>query len=370
MKAPQILYLVPDLFGPPGGIARYCRLVCQALTETGFQLTVIALHDQSVDVRQAKTAFPTMRYSACGGDRVLFARRALLSRRLHPAVVIVGHPHFSHLGWLIARIARAKLVTFMYGVEVWEPLSRLRRAALKKSDQWIAISQFTAQRAALSNALVLNKIRILYNCLDPQFQQFEPLQPKKLDLSLLTVARLSLVEQYKGHDYVIRAMPVLLKSYPHLIYYIIGDGDARPGLEALAAREGVAHAVRFLGFVSEAEITRYYRDTSVFIMPSRGEGFGFVFIEAMAQGTPAIGGNMDATPEVIVDGETGYLVDPLSLEAIVEATSRLLADRALRERMGQAAQQHVQQKFGVEQFKRTLLAHLEELQVRPAARRP
>ena len=126
-------------------------------------------------------------------------------------------------------------------------------------------------------------------------------------------------------------------------------------------QEGAAHAVHFHGVVSEEALRRHYAEASLFIMPSRAEGFGFVFLEAMAQGMPCIGGALDATPEVIVDGETGYLVDPTSVEAIVQAAARLLGDETLRQRMGQSAILHVEQKFSFQHFQQRLLSYLLEL---------
>src|SRR5262249_57554726 len=140
---------------------------------------------------------------------------------------------------------------------------------------------------------------------------------------------------YKGVDYVIRALPLLLGRFPNLVYHVIGDGDDRPRLERLAVEHGVQAAVRFAGILPDADLLRHYAGATIYVMPSRGEGFGFVFLEAMAQGTPAIGGNVDATPEVIVDGVTGYLIDPTSPDAIAAAVARLLDDPPLPPRLAQ-----------------------------------
>lgn len=360
------LYLAPSLLGPPGGIARYGRMVCRGLCQAGAGLRVLALADTAAG-SAAASLFPGMAYQPCRGSRPEFGGRALLStaqQRL--ALILVGHANFAPLGWLLSRLAGVPFVTFIYGIDVWEPLPPARRWALGRSAQIISISRFTARQAVQANGISMAKVRILHNCLDPGFEG--PTSPRRANsaLSLLTVARMSLAEQYKGHDYVIRAMPALLARFPHLVYHIVGDGDGRPALEALAAQVGVAHAVRFHGSVSEEALRRHYAEASLFIMPSRGEGFGFVFLEAMAHGVPAIGGNVDATPEVIADGETGYLVDPTSVEAIVAATSRLLAHEELRQRMGQAAMRHARQNFSFLQFQQRLLTYLSE----PQATRP
>lgn len=371
MKTTRILYLVPDLFGPPSGIARYCRMVCHALAGQGVPLRVLALLDQPSECRTATQLWPHAQYRPCAGSRPLFVQRALQARRIRPRVIMVGHPNFSSLGYLLARLCGAKLCIFMYGVDIWAPLPVSRRWSLQQADQWIAISHFTAREAAKANGLPLEKIRVLYNCVDPQLQSLpcptgnSAVNPAKetQNLSLLTVARLLKSEQYKGHDQVIKAMPALLQRFPHLVYHIVGDGTGRAELETLAAREAVTQAVQFHGFVDEDEMKRRYAEASVFIMPSRREGFGFVFIEAMSQGTPAIGGNMDATPEVIADGQTGYLVDPTSVSDIVEKTAALLADPQLRQQMGEAALRRTQENFGFACFQQQLLKYLQELNV-------
>lgn len=359
----RILYLVPDLFGPPSGIARYCRMVCLALRQEGHDLSVISLLDAPDARGAARRAMPGLKYLACGASRAKFTYRALRALPWLPDVVLVGHPNFAPLGWLLARLARARMIVFIYGIDAWEPLSLCRRKAVRASDAIISISRFTARRAGEVNGMPQSKIRILHNCINPQPQPRGESGPSTTwgVPSLLTVARISLLEQYKGHDYVIRALPQLLAEFPSLLYHIVGDGDGRPALEALARQVKVNDAVRFHGAVPDEELERLYREAWAFVMPSRGEGFGFVFIEAMREGTPAIGGSVDATPEVIVHGETGFVIDPTSVDEIAHAAAQLLGDAAIRERMGQAAVAHVHRQFGFENFARTLQAHLAEV---------
>lgn len=361
MKA-RLIYLVPNLLGPPGGIARYCRLVSQALLEAAVDLHVLALMDEQRNDEAPIEGFSGMTYTPCAGSRPAFIRQAARhALQTRPGLIVAGHVNFAPLGWALARLARAPLATFVYGIDAWSPLSRTRRLALQRSDRIIAISRFTATQAAEANALNLSKVRVLHNCLDPQLE-LAPSRPQRNGApSLLTVARMSLAEQYKGHDVVIRAMPELLRRFPDLRYDVVGDGDARPGLQALAQQLGVAQAVRFHGIVSEAKLQEHYAEASLFIMPSRAEGFGFVFLEALAHGLPVIGGNMDATPEVVVHGETGLLVTPTSVDEIVTAASRLLEDNALRARMGEAARRHVAARFSYPEFRRRLVEELSQV---------
>jgi phosphatidylinositol alpha-1,6-mannosyltransferase len=357
MARRQALFLVADMAGPPGGIARYCRMVYNGLNASGGRPPVVlSLNDKGPGAPGG------INVRGCEGSRCLFVRRGLRAAlRYRPGVVLVGHPNFAPIGWIVSRLARARLATFIYGIEVWEPLSPARLWALRQSDLIISISRHTANRANKANGIPMRKVRILHNCLDPAFKRDCKKQKSSGELSLLTVARMSMAERYKGHDYVIRAMPALLSRFPGLTYDIIGGGDWQTHLQSLAEEEGVSHAVHFHGIVSEEELRDRYADASVFIMPSRCEGFGFVFLEAMAQGTPAIGGNLDASREVILDGKTGYLVDPTSVQAIVDATSRLLVDRELRDRLGETAASHVEHRFSFERFQQQLTAYMAEL---------
>lgn len=355
-----VLYLVPDLVGLQSGIARYSRMVCRALLGEGMRLTVVARADLSGSCEGY--AEPGTVYRPCDGDVWTFVRRALAAAvREDPAFLLVGHVNYAPLGWLLARLAGARLVTFIYGIDVFRRLSPWRRWALQQSDLIISISEFTADQAAQVNRVPVHKVRILHNCIDPSFEGPLGLFGTGHRLSMLTVGRMSLAERYKGQDKVIRAMPALLSQFPELVYDIVGDGDWRPILEELAQQQGVAGAVRFHGVVSEEELRRRYSEATLFVMPSRAEGFGFVFLEAMIHGLPVLAGNLDASAEVVVDGETGYLVDPTSVEAIAAASARLLSDEELQRRMGQRGRDRVIEEFGSGNFRISLMAYLAEL---------
>ena len=358
----RILYLTPDLFGPPSGIGRYCRMVCRALTQNKHRASVVSLLAKPKQRRRPKATFPYLRYLPSAGSPPQFVWRSVQKAlAMRPDVVLVGHPNFAPLGQMIARLTGAKAVTFIYGIDAWSPMSSSRKRALSASDLILSISRFTATRAAEVNGIPSERVRILHNCLDPSLQKRTSERRVGPSPSLLTVARISSQEGYKGHDVVLRALPLLLKRFPDLIYDVVGDGDGRPALEELARQLGVDNVLRFHGVVSEEELVGCYERAHLFVMPSRFEGFGFVFLEAMAQGVPAIGGNADATVEVIVDGKTGSTVDPLSSEEVAQAASRLLGDAALRAQMGEAGQKHALEAFGFEGFKRQLQYYLTEV---------
>jgi phosphatidylinositol alpha-1,6-mannosyltransferase len=159
--------------------------------------------------------------------------------------------------------------------------------------------------------------------------------------TMVTVARL--VQRYKGHDVLIRALPLIRAEVPEVEWLVVGDGPLRGSLERLAAEHGVADAVRFLGRVSDAERDAALNGAHVFAMPSRlpaggvgGEGFGIVYLEAAAHGLPVVAGNVAGALDAVVHGQTGLLVDPTDHAAVARAVTELLLDRGRAEALGEA----------------------------------
>lgn len=356
----RILYLVPDMFDTPGGIARYGRLVCQTILNAGIELYVISLLDLPESTETQRNALENMNYFPCAGSKTRFVKRALeISIFERPPVVMVGHVHLAPVGLIVSRMIGAKLITSIHGIDVWHRLSLPRRCSLQHSDLILSVSQFTIDKATAANELDPAQIGLLPNAIAdesrPQVQAPSDInQPV-----LLTVSRISHLEEYKGHEYVIRAVARLRRKFPNLIYNIVGDGTGRAKLEKLRADLNLNKSVRFLGRVAEDELDYQYQNATVFIMPSRGEGFGIVFLEAMARGLPVICGNLDASPEVVVDGETGLVVDPCSVDEICEAVSLLLEDKERRSHMGRRGVEHVCRNYTSFHFSERLLAHID-----------
>jgi glycosyltransferase involved in cell wall biosynthesis len=180
---------------------------------------------------------------------------------------------------------------------------------------------------------------------------------------ILTVARLAASEQYKGHDVVLRALPQVIEREPNLTYLIVGDGDDRPRLETVAERLKLRDHVVFTGRVSDEELAACYRACEVFVLPARtvlderdpkGEGFGIVFLEAMAFGKPVIGPACGAPVELIRQGEHGLLVKPEDPAAVADAVLRLLNSPEEARRMGESGSQWVREEHSYQSFCRRL----------------
>ncbi len=160
------------------------------------------------------------------------------------------------------------------------------------------------------------------------------------------VARLT---TQKGHSTLLRAMSKLIQqstALPHLV--LVGDGELRSSLEALASQLKLDSHVSFLGYRPDASHLIY--DFDIFVHPSRWEGFGLVFLEAMAAGVPIIATRTSAIPEIVEDGETGLLVPVDDGDALSNALSLLLANPPLRKKMGRAGRRRLEKNFSVQKM--------------------
>jgi len=201
------------------------------------------------------------------------------------------------------------------------------------------------------------RIAWLPDALDPvlirAYQRMTPVpHPSDNDrVILLTVSRLSKADCYKGVDTVLEALPrVLDMSRQRVEYWIVGDGDDLPRQRQLARDQGVSEQVHFIGQVATEELVRCYAVCDVFVMPSKNEGFGIVFLEAMYFGKPVIASTEGASPEVVRHGETGLLVPYGDVNSLAGAMLALVENVPLRQQMGQAGRQRLLDQFTFDHF--------------------
>jgi phosphatidylinositol alpha-1,6-mannosyltransferase len=161
-------------------------------------------------------------------------------------------------------------------------------------------------------------------------------------------------------DHLIAALPRLLTDMPDVHLVAIGDGDDLGWLENLAEGNGVARHVHFFRGVSQMELGAWYSACDVFALPSRGEGFGLVYLEAMAYGKPVVAGAHGGAPEIVEDGVTGYVVPHGDLPQLAAALAALLSDAELRRKMGERGRLAVQREFLFAQFSKSLKKILRE----------
>ncbi|HEX8186138.1 MAG TPA: glycosyltransferase, partial [Blastocatellia bacterium] len=176
---------------------------------------------------------------------------------------------------------------------------------------------------------------------------------------LLTVGRLMSDEAYKGVDSVIQSLPEVVREFGPVDYRVVGYGDDIPRLKEMARQAGVSQYVTFAGRLSEMELRELYRRCSLFVMPSEKEGFGIVFLEAMACAKPVIGGAHAGTLSVIDDNETGLLVNRLDVKGLSAAILRILKDDDVRIRFGSAGREKLLNRFTFKNFETGFHAFLD-----------
>jgi phosphatidylinositol alpha-1,6-mannosyltransferase len=277
--------------------------------------------------------------------------RSVLAAARRSRLLYAAHTNLAPLGLLVKWISpNQSLCVATHGAEVWQPLSMVRKWALRNADRVTAPSRFTADKVIAVQNVPAEKMAVVPWAVDPRFLEKKPsgvTSAIPVGKILLTVSRLAAPERQKGIDTVIRALPKLLEVFSDCYYVIVGDGDDRSRLMRLAESTGVKNRIVFAGFKSDEELVPYYEACDVFVMPSCQEGFGVVFLEAMAFGKPVIGGNHGGTPEVVIDGVTGFLVNYDDEEALAKQFLCLLRSAELRQQMGRAGRRRVEEYYSL-----------------------
>ena len=328
----RIICLVTDGFGGQGGIAQHCRHLLSALCDVSHVKSVYALprvapiYTETLPEKLRyldESAGSLLRYSLSAGREGIFSERWDL--------VVCEHINLILPGACIAAVHRTKLLLVTHGYESWHPPGRINRWALQRANRILSVSNTTKERFQAWSGFPDSRISVVHNAVDPE--KFSPgprpeFLQERYDIFdqpvIMTLGRLSEKEQSKGFDRVISALPSLIKSHPRLRYLIAGDGNDRTRLEALARELKVEKHVVFTGEILDSEKTDHYRFADVFVMPSKLEGFGYVFIEALACGLPVIGSQLDGSRDALLDGELGELVNPDDNEALCKAIIRAL----------------------------------------------
>lgn len=336
----KVLFLVPELFASEGGIPRILRLYLKALcelAEPNGEVRLVVLNDQTLDSTDLR-AYGSDRLTdwvACHRHKRRFTLAALAQAR-SVDLLICGH-----VGQLpVARLCRMRYPKLRYtliahGIEVWRKFSPIERFALRGASQIWCVSDFTRRELLRRSRLKPDRAIVLANGLDPAFQPGHGGDAPGASPVLLAVSRLSHADRYKGIDHLIEAMPIVREKIPNAVLRIVGRGDDLPRLQALAAQKSLVGAVQFAGYIGDAELADEFSRCRVFALPSEREGFGLVYVEAMAHGKPCVGANAGGTPEVITP-ETGVLCPygdvPAVARACVEALTKTWSVDAIQAR--------------------------------------
>ena len=376
----RVLFLLPELFRHAGGIERFNRDLLRAVGEggTGVRGLALVLNDDSEGqgLPESLRVIPCARGQLRTLWQVSFALQAVWRAwRFRPHVVFCGHANFLALAWLLKSIFGVEYVTMLHGIEAWGLDGALVRKALAGSRKVLCTTPHTVERVRKSCGLNASQMGILSCAVDGE--KFVP-RPKSEELQrryslqgnrvLLTVSRLSPEDRYKGHATVLRALTRLLPSRPDLRYLIVGQGEYAEELKAQAQQMGISEQVIFAGPVAETELVDYYNLCDVFVMPSKGEGFGIVYLEALACGRPVIAGNQDGSVHALLEGRAGLLVDPDDTQAVADGIKHVLEGKVDRNLLDSAfLRTNILANYGFESFRERVAGLFRELRAATSA---
>ncbi len=370
------LAILTDTYGGRGGIAQVNRDLVDALVAYPGVDRVRVLPRVPTE-GGAVPAGVSVAWEAAGGARAFLTALGRETVSGGYGVVVCGHLHLAPFAAVAAARAGVPLVVVAHGVEAWGPphwpatqgrlATAAAGAALRRAARVVSVSALTRDRLVARFGVDPGRVAVVPNAVD--LAAFGP-GPPRADLAaryglagrtvLMTLARLSPHERYKGVDETLAVLPALAETVPDVAYLVCGGGDDRARLEAEARRLGVADRVVFAGYVPEDEKADHYRLADAFVMPGRGEGFGIVYLEALACGVPVVASSADASREAVLGGALGVVVDPDDQDAVREG----ILDALARPKGVPAGLDH----FSQARFAGRWHAILDELLVRSARR--
>ncbi|SLN74450.1 GDP-mannose-dependent alpha-(1-6)-phosphatidylinositol monomannoside mannosyltransferase [Falsiruegeria litorea R37] len=325
----QIYAFVPDAFGGHGGISVFNKDLLIAFAQHSRVDRVVALPRV---MRHTPEPIPEGIVFRSGAVNSTFAYMKALARDLPDVarsdMLYCGHLNYAPLVSRLGRLFGIPVLGALYGIDAWTPSPKAaRRRAASRLDRYYSISAYTRDRFLEWADVDTATIDLLPNAIhmsdyapaprDPALMARYGLTPE--NKVLLTFGRLVSRERAKGFDEVLDVLPRLLQDMPELRYIIAGDGPDQDRLEARVTEAGLGNAVIFTGYVEEAEKAALYGLSDLYVMPSRGEGFGFVFLEALACGVPVVASAIDGSRDAVRDGLLGPMVNPDDPEELIGA---------------------------------------------------
>jgi phosphatidyl-myo-inositol dimannoside synthase len=324
--ARRVLFAATSLAPGTGGIQRVGRMTVRVLRgllpgEHGLRALVLGDRDLPPDLPISGVA--------AAGSVVRFGLAAVTAACTH---LVTDACNLGQIQWL-PNLRRKPLLTFLHGIEVWEQAKPRWVRSARRATVPVFNSEFTRRKAEAIHGPFPGAVvcPLATETDDPP-----PARPPAAGApEVLIVSRLA-GERYKGHHDLIGAWPRVATAVPGAILRIVGRGPGEQELRALAGSSPAGDLIRFEGFVPDDRLDELYARGAVFAMPSRGEGFGLVYIEAMRHGLPVVASVHDAGREIVEDGVTGRTVDLDDPGALADGLISLLRDPEAARRMGAA----------------------------------
>jgi phosphatidylinositol alpha-1,6-mannosyltransferase len=381
MRQKRIIVFSEDFIPTSGGIAQWAAGVAKSIHQMGHDLRVVTRFRSSNHAENiSKWSFPVYLMKGKHWKKLRSwycynTIKNLYKKGFFPDLIIATTWNFARGITSITKKNRTKLLLVVHGLEVTRKMSLIKRKwlirTLMKCDLVIAVSNFTRSWILENYELDQKKILVFPNGVDISIfnskMDSSPLK-KTYQLSnekiVLTLAR---VVERKGHDQVIKALPKVMKKFPNLKYIISGDWNHNYylRLQKLIKELNLENVVIFTGYVSANEIQQFYNLCDVYIMPSREieetgdtEGFGITYLEANACEKPVIGGNSGGVSDAVVDGVTGFLVNPMDTDEIAEKLLILLSDPQLSHQLGKQGRERIEKSYTWDRISENILEEI------------
>ncbi|MEH2127860.1 glycosyltransferase family 4 protein [Nostoc sp.] len=342
MSAKPRLYLIfPNIFDFKGGIQVYSKFFLKALQDIypEADYDVFLKYDKYSLTQPDKLQFLSSTRFHYFGDLpkllqpILFATKIIILAIIqHPVIVISTHVNYAIVCYILKFFTGTPYWVVAHGLEVWDIENKATKFALEKADKIISVSNYTRQRLLQDSNIDSEKIVILPNTFDANkfpINSKPTYLLKRYNLTdeqpvILTVTRLGSMAKYKGYDQILHALVKVRLYLPNVHFILAGKGDDIPRIKALVTNLNLQDCVTIAGFVPDKELCDHYNLCDVFALPSKGEGFGIVFLEALACGKPVLAGNQDGSIDPLADGKLGCLVDPDNVEEIADNLIQIL----------------------------------------------
>ena len=355
----KILFITLGIFQDKGGIGKFNQRVIRVLSNLVSsgevdEFSVISLWDyqeeleinyQNINIRglnrnKVKTFWVFMRY--------------ILSHKY--SEILFAHVLFYPLFVISSLFSRkSKRILFVHGIDVWDKPTKIKGLIVSNLiDKIISVSNFTINKMVGSYGIDERKFHLLYNAID--FEESDEnlhIYHEPDTFQLLSVSRLCNSSKHKNIDQIIIALPDILKIYPMVRYNIVGDGNWKSELQELSRTLQMNNKITFLGRISEKDLEDQYKTADIFVLPSVGEGFGIVFLEAWNHHLPIITSNQGAAPEIIRDRLEGLCIEPTPDE-ITKAIFYLLSNPEVTKKMGNSGYLRLKEHFTHEKFDHNL----------------
>jgi phosphatidylinositol alpha-1,6-mannosyltransferase len=367
----KVCFLYTDAFSKRGGIQSFNKAILISLHQLSFDyeldVRAISLIDDCCDERY----FLTKKFKSFKNRKVLFFIYSFINA-YRSDILIFSHINYYLLGVLIKLFyPNKKILLTVHGIEVWKSFSGYKLKFLNQINLILSVSNFTKNQILLHNSNISpEKIIVFPNTIDPYFNVPKIFKKPQYLLDrfgidtgtkvIFSLSRIDSSELYKGYDITLRALYTLKDKIGRYIFILGGKADfvEKNRINKLISDYGLENSVLFSDVIDDSELSDFFLMSDLFVMPSKKEGFGIVFIEAIAHGVPVIGGNTDGSVEALLNGKIGYLVDPNDFvelsKTIMHALTTKFFDPYLRQKI-------MLENFEFNMFKKRLYSNLKNI---------